>query len=72
MQEHQAAIKKNSVHSDLTKHVNNEKNDADFPNVETIGNDNVWRGQTVKENLLTQQPLGRKINQVKHTLRVFR
>ena len=71
MSEHQAAIRKNLADSDLAKHVNNEKHEADFTNVETIGNDSVWRRRIIKESLLTQQHLGKTINQVKHNLRVF-
>ena len=71
MKEHQTAIKKNLADSDLAKHVNNEKHEADFTNVETIGIDSIWRRRIIKESLLTQQHLGETINQVKHNLRVF-
>ena len=71
MSEHQAAIRKNLTDSDLAKYMNNEKHEADFANVETIGNDNIWRGRIRKESLLTQQYLEKTINQVKHHLRVF-
>ena len=71
MKEHQTAIKKNLADSDLAKHVNNEKHDADFTNVETIGSESNWRRRIIKESLVTQQQLGKTINQVKHNLRVF-
>ena len=71
MSEHQTAIRKNLADSDLAKHVNNEKHEADFTNVETIGSDSIWRRRIIKESLLTHQHLGKTDNQVKHTLRVF-
>ena len=36
MKEHQTALKKNLADSDLAKHVNNEKTEADFTNVEQL------------------------------------
>ena len=68
MKEHQTAIKKNLADSDLAKHIHTEKHDADFTDVETIGNGNLWRRQIIKESLRTQQHLGKTINQVKHNL----
>ena len=71
MKEHKADIKNNKATSDLAKHVNTLKHTADFTNIETIGKDSVWRRRVIKESLLTQQRLGKSINQVKHVVQVF-
>ena len=71
MKEHKADIKNNKATSDIAKHMNTLKHTADFTNIETIGNDSVWRRRVIKESLLTQQRLGMTINQVKHAVLVF-
>jgi len=71
MKEHKAAIKSNKATSDLAKHMNTLKHTADFTNIETLGKDSVWRRRVIKESLLTQQHLGKTINQVKPVAHVF-
>ena len=71
MKEHKADIKNNKATSDIAKHMNSQQHKADFSNIETIGNDSVWRRRVIKESLLTQQHLGKTINQVKHVAQVF-
>lgn len=71
MKEHKADIKNNKATSDIAKHMNNQEHAADFTNIETIGKESVWRRRVIKESLLTQQHLGKTINQVKHVVQVF-
>jgi hypothetical protein len=71
MSEHRTAIKKNDRNSELAKHANDERHEIHLDNVETLGNESDWRRRIIKESLFTQQSLGKTINEVKHSLRVF-
>jgi predicted GIY-YIG superfamily endonuclease len=71
MKEHAADIRKNKATSDIAKHMNSFHHSADFTHVETLGNESKWRRRVIKESLLTQQQLGKTINQVKHGIQVF-
>ena len=71
MQEHKSNIRRLAANSKLVEHIEKYHHEFDFSKVETLAWEQDWRRRTIEESLLTQERLGKTINDTDYTLHVF-
>ena len=71
MQEHKSNIKRFAANSKLVEHVETYHHEFDFSKVETLAWEQDWKRRTIKESILTQERLGKTINDTDYILQVF-
>jgi hypothetical protein len=71
MKEHQSKIKRMEGDSKLVEHILANNHKFDFSKVETLAWETEWKKRIIKESLLTQEKLGKAINDIDYNLNVF-